>query len=161
RTDNRRVEPTAGLDARRAAVIMLPGFDGHLVSSALLESQLLARGDTSDARTAALRAWRSARAFGPASSVRSIFDAGAAALGAARARAPPAHGEASDQGGGAAPQHEGGPRHRAPGAPGGLPRHSAPGATAGLPRHSAPGATAGLPRHSAPGATAGLPRHSA
>src|SRR5262249_60820720 len=110
---------------------MLPGCDGHLVSSALLESQLLARGDTSDARTAALRAWRSARAFGPASSVRSIFDAGAAALVAALGFDPPSNVESIHQAVAATLQH------------GSLPRHSASGATAGLPPHTPPGATAG------------------
>jgi len=97
---------------------MLPGLDGHLVSSALLESQLLARDDPADAPTAALRAWRSTRAFGPASSVRSIFDAGAATLVTALGFDPPSKVEPIDQALAATLQH------------GNLPRQSGRGATA-------------------------------
>jgi len=73
---------------------MLAGFGGHLVSTAYLESQL----DTSRAGggPASLRARRLACAFGPASSVRAIFDAGAVPLLAMLGFDPPSHVERLD-----------------------------------------------------------------
>ena len=64
---------------------MLAGLDGHLVSTAYLESQLRMASQSADAERAAreLRAWRLANAFGPASSVRTILETGAAPLTAA------------------------------------------------------------------------------
>src|SRR5262245_63230920 len=61
---------------------MATGLNGYLVSTAFLESQLRANDDLAsvDRATRALRAWRLRHAFGPASSVRTIFDAGAASL---------------------------------------------------------------------------------
>jgi Eco57I restriction-modification methylase len=61
---------------------MLAGLDGHLVSTAFLEAQLRTSSEPAvNERTArTLREWRSAHAFGPASSVRTILDAGGAPL---------------------------------------------------------------------------------
>src|SRR5688572_6363080 len=77
---------------------MLAGLDGHLVSSAYLEAQLRMEADASVDRAAvSLRAWRAGRAFGPASSVRAIFDAGAVPLLEALEFDPPARIEQVDQ----------------------------------------------------------------
>ena len=70
---------------------MLTGLDGHLVSTAFLEAQLRASNEPAAHERIArgLREWRSAHAFGPASSVRTIFDAGAAPLADALGFDPP------------------------------------------------------------------------
>ncbi len=70
---------------------MLPGFDGHLISTAFLESQLHGSGESLPrARARAdLRAWRVRCAFGPASSVRTILEAGAETVFAILGFEPP------------------------------------------------------------------------
>ena len=76
---------------------MLPGYDGHLVSEYCLE-QTIAADALDPALLAALRrrlmAWRTAQAaLGPASSLRSMFDASApgqaVSMPAVGMRAPP------------------------------------------------------------------------
>ena len=77
---------------------MLAGLDGHLVSTAFLEWQLRVSSAPPAADQAAgdLRAWRMACSFGPASSVRTILEAGAAPVVAALGFDPPSDVEPVD-----------------------------------------------------------------
>ena len=102
---------------------MLAGLDGHLVSTAFLESQRLTSSEASvvDGAVVELRAWRAGRSFGPASSVRTIFEAGAAPLVTALGFDPPSDLEQVDSAVAATLRRAG----RSP-------RQSAEGATAGL-----------------------------
>jgi hypothetical protein len=73
---------------------MLPGFDGHLVSSAFVETRLPPPPDALGRR--ALLAWRaSCGTLGPSSTTRALLHTGAAPLAAAFGFEPPADIEAA------------------------------------------------------------------
>jgi N-6 DNA Methylase/Eco57I restriction-modification methylase len=78
------VPPSPSNHIRFGLLLMLVGFDGHLVSSAFVESRLTTLADAVDHERRALLAWRArCGTLGPSSTTRALLEAGAAPLAAA------------------------------------------------------------------------------